>query len=1031
MFSSVGTANSRHSQAAFAKVSPISIILYAWCRSIIPLQSYASQVPKGFSVRVFKGPTLSSFPHTATAKFDLGYHTIPLAEPRQNSHWYPSRSQNTSKSYSAPSEPPKASRSQTTDSSATTFNRGYENNARPTAPSYSIYQSSKDTYVYEPSLSSKSDLYSNTEYDGASTVTSSPSSLFSPAMSTDSLTTFKSPITPETSLGDRDSRSSTPTPLRNSFIPGLSQAQSAIRGIFRSQTPHESQPSSLDGSYIPHAPSTRHTPLPSPQDDAHLRNGTPSLSRSTTPIRLSSVSSGSADRTPHTASSYSTPSSAEHFSHSYAPSTASETERSELDRVARTNAEYNASSSTSSSAYYSTRRESVLVPAPFPGAPNLAGVPRQFYPNVPLRSSPEQQHAFSSDPTPHSGDSSRETSSSYFPTTDTASRNAEAPSRPAQTFQYAPSDSEDAISAHSEQFIPPLAAWVDGMENRQTSPRHQSDERPSRHQHEEYLSPPIPQFLNEGPPQSRYVPASRTMAPNVQASLSSSISSLDASATAKERDYRQDRPLPVPPPTQPWNSQRERRPSLSHPRVNSASSLSHDSREGNDSAPRASHMATDRSTEAPRRSPVEQRSFPTAREPDHPVGRDYRPIDPSTDRLPHGTNHPSFGIPPVKASPEQDHHRHSVHQATLRDHAPSASFGGSASTIPNPPPNRVNPPLRTSPEQMQRVPSGIYAAASSNRSPNQNRPSAAAFEGDMSGIPNPPLARVFPTLQTSPVQEQRGSVAQSHGDHRSLNPTSQRNGHSDVRNSPPRSQPTVSGPRDHQPHATESFVDHSTRGSNGLASQPIYPTYPSPTTGSLPQRYPSSNGTSGERPRLSSDPRAFDFTTTQRVVPPPSVSSDPGQGRDHRRISFLEPQRGGGTSYPEARTSYPPLSSPAEMSSVASATLAGDAVRSRTHYTDPRSEPRRRHSDGERSVNSSSSYAPNHSTYAAPAAGQAPAVSVEPHRRFSDGDQVVQPNTTGGNSVTLFRTVRWNENLVCPSPIFASQRRKGWFNRRG
>ncbi|KAJ7446570.1 hypothetical protein FB451DRAFT_946102, partial [Mycena latifolia] len=29
------------------------------------------------------------------------------------------------------------------------------------------------------------------------------------------------------------------------------------------------------------------------------------------------------------------------------------------------------------------------------------------------------------------------------------------------------------------------------------------------------------------------------------------------------------------------------------------------------------------------------------------------------------------------------------------------------------------------------------------------------------------------------------------------------------------------------------------------------------------------------------------------------------------------------------------------------------------------------------------------------------------------------------------RNVRWNENLVCPSPIFPSQRRKGWYNRRG
>ncbi|KAF8873214.1 hypothetical protein CPB85DRAFT_1170859, partial [Mucidula mucida] len=29
------------------------------------------------------------------------------------------------------------------------------------------------------------------------------------------------------------------------------------------------------------------------------------------------------------------------------------------------------------------------------------------------------------------------------------------------------------------------------------------------------------------------------------------------------------------------------------------------------------------------------------------------------------------------------------------------------------------------------------------------------------------------------------------------------------------------------------------------------------------------------------------------------------------------------------------------------------------------------------------------------------------------------------------RTVRWNENLICPSPIFPDQRRKGWFNKRG
>ena len=32
---------------------------------------------------------------------------------------------------------------------------------------------------------------------------------------------------------------------------------------------------------------------------------------------------------------------------------------------------------------------------------------------------------------------------------------------------------------------------------------------------------------------------------------------------------------------------------------------------------------------------------------------------------------------------------------------------------------------------------------------------------------------------------------------------------------------------------------------------------------------------------------------------------------------------------------------------------------------------------------------------------------------------------------TTTRSVRWNENLICPSPILPSQRRKGWYNRRG
>ncbi|KXN84456.1 hypothetical protein AN958_12431 [Leucoagaricus sp. SymC.cos] len=60
-----------------------------------------------------------------------------------------------------------------------------------------------------------------------------------------------------------------------------------------------------------------------------------------------------------------------------------------------------------------------------------------------------------------------------------------------------------------------------------------------------------------------------------------------------------------------------------------------------------------------------------------------------------------------------------------------------------------------------------------------------------------------------------------------------------------------------------------------------------------------------------------------------------------------------------------------------------------------------------------------------------------PHRRLSDGDQADRPSFSFNpgpdsmrNKGPLGRTVRWDENLICPSPVFPN-RRKGWFNRRG
>jgi hypothetical protein len=106
----------------------------------------------------------------------------------------------------------------------------------------------------------------------------------------------------------------------------------------------------------------------------------------------------------------------------------------------------------------------------------------------------------------------------------------------------------------------------------------------------------------------------------------------------------------------------------------------------------------------------------------------------------------------------------------------------------------------------------------------------------------------------------------------------------------------------------------------------------------------------------------------------------------------------------------------------------------------PAPEPHRRHSDGDRFMNSEylARHAPPYASSdpTGTATGQNVDVShtlpttsrpLDPQRRFSDGDQT-NPRVRG--SVPC-RTVRWNENLVCPSPIWPSQRRKGWFNRCG
>ncbi|KAJ7312248.1 hypothetical protein DFH08DRAFT_791475 [Mycena albidolilacea] len=123
--------------------------------------------------------------------------------------------------------------------------------------------------------------------------------------------------------------------------------------------------------------------------------------------------------------------------------------------------------------------------------------------------------------------------------------------------------------------------------------------------------------------------------------------------------------------------------------------------------------------------------------------------------------------------------------------------------------------------------------------------------------------------------------------------------------------------------------------------------------------------------------------------------------------------------------------------------------RSRTAVAGPRVlpvEPQRRRSDGDQPMSSGlfkrtsaifhRSSSPENSApreTPAPRPSRPGTLPLDPQRRRSDGFQSVAPARapTPVQGAPGSRNVRWNETLVCPSPIFASQRRKGWFNRRG
>ncbi|KAK7038855.1 hypothetical protein VNI00_010485 [Paramarasmius palmivorus] len=190
-------------------------------------------------MRIFKQPSVSAYPYAATAHFDVGYHTIEQAQPRTRSSWIGT---------SRPSEPQSHFHFPGSNSNPV-LPRPSEHH-RPKTSSFSIYPgASKDMFIYEAS---------NSEFSSSST--SLVPLPFSPALSSDSTATVRSPDSPVDALPPHSfNRSSTPAPPKGGtfplHIPALAQAQSGLRNVVSSDSSQQSSHSSQT-SHIATQPSS-------------------------------------------------------------------------------------------------------------------------------------------------------------------------------------------------------------------------------------------------------------------------------------------------------------------------------------------------------------------------------------------------------------------------------------------------------------------------------------------------------------------------------------------------------------------------------------------------------------------------------------------------------------------------------------------------------------------------------------------------------------------------------------------------------
>ena len=788
-------------------------------------------------------------------------------------------------------------------------------------------------------------------------------------MSTDSTLTLRSPATPERFLEERIRRPTTPAVPSNfaAHGPMAAQAERVRRSVtpaappnYAAHGPISSQPPAMNRTTSNHHAyeSSAETP-----DNRRSRVGS-MQGHSTTPFRVpnSSASLNEQANVSSTIAGYN--GQLPTYIPEYDPSTISELEVQERDRIAQINAGYNAVSSSSSSSYYPN--DNVIEP-------NV----RRSPPNQP--SSDTFTRVASSQPLhpnlhfPTKTDDFNHTFNSNFTPSILSAKDGSPPlvERVPSQVQYPPTSSQ------SGQFLPTQTqdGWNrDGVYN--------SDHTRNPHR------PPPPATSNH-------------LFENGSASLPRS--SQTTYATPQETvNLNESRPLPVPPPIPPpippLEVPRQRRPSVVGPRpdVNALKGV----------------------------SDVRHRGQTTAREYsyDHSeLRRDVRPspsdLEASKIAARSHLQPAAFVGPPIETESSNDRirTRSTSFSNSTRPNLPPVNNGGqylSSSPQQYETPDITVPDRRRVPEQDKHV----------RTSPPSRMQESSVYHSDyveperrndVRGLSSQPVYtneqdRPMRTSPSSRMQETpfhrsdhmeperrndiRGSSSQAGYNIQPATPTLDRDTHIPIpdprRVSEQDKHPRTSPPSRMQqssvyhPDYVEPERRNDVRGSSSQAvynGQPTTPTSSRDTHLSQRQNVPGGQPSSKSNDRTPSYPPLNSRSATVQEIP-----------NSRSRTSYVEIPATHTNGLPaRGATTYDTSSMPVNIGGYSSSSNSTEQ-----RYVHPEQPPQRRYSDGDQN-------------------------SPRP------------VESSGRSSAPLVRSVRWTENLVCPSPIFASQRRKGWFNRRG